>query len=312
MKMQYKSVCNLVNVFFTFLLVCGCQSSPEFEQASGDSFTKAGMYADAISRYSKVLDINQHDAMTYNKRGQNYFFIGEYDLAIKDYSKAIEIDPQSIEFYRNRGLAYFYSNSYQQALDDFLFVISKRNEDELANYYTGEIYCSFEDYSNAIKYFEVFTEKNKNANTLNVMGVIYNKLGEYQKAIQVFSDATIIDENNADAYNGRGLAYENTGEYIKAHEDFSKSININQNFDAYYNRAQLSLKKKEYENSLNDLDTIINIEPENAELYHIRGYIYLKIAETITDIEAQQTYLQSAKKDIQKSTMLKGKAPENK
>ena len=56
----------------------------------------------------------------YYNRGNAYSELGEYKQAISDYTRAIELDPEYAEAYYNRGLAYKQLGNCSAANSDFL------------------------------------------------------------------------------------------------------------------------------------------------------------------------------------------------
>jgi tetratricopeptide (TPR) repeat protein len=58
------------------------------------------------------------NAGAYNNRGVTYVLIGQYDQAISDYTKAIEINPEFARAYNNRGVAYYFKGEYKKAWVD--------------------------------------------------------------------------------------------------------------------------------------------------------------------------------------------------
>ena len=54
----------------------------------GSLYYKKYMYDQAISDYSKALEINQKDTAAYNNRGMAYYRKGEYNKAWEDVHKA--------------------------------------------------------------------------------------------------------------------------------------------------------------------------------------------------------------------------------
>ena len=69
-------------------------------------------------------------------------------------------------------------------------------------------------------------------------GIAYEKLGQYQRAIQDYDEAIRPNPRYADAYNNRGIAYDSLGQYQRAIQDYDEAIRLNLRYtDAYNNRG---------------------------------------------------------------------------
>ena len=64
------------------------------------------------------------------------------------------------------------------------------------------------------------------------MGFTYNKLGNYNKAIECFQRAIELDSKFANPWNHMGTAYYQLGNYAKAVECFRKAIQLNPGYEA--------------------------------------------------------------------------------
>ena len=76
-----------------------------------------GEYQQAIEPYTKAIELNSQNAITYNKRGEAYHELGAYSSAIVDYEKALSFDPENDAIYHNIGLAYAQQGEYRQAIE---------------------------------------------------------------------------------------------------------------------------------------------------------------------------------------------------
>ena len=70
----------------------------------GISFSEGEFYEEAISDYTKALEINPRDALAYYNRGILHLNVGRADLAIADFNKVIELsdDPDLVAAARER------------------------------------------------------------------------------------------------------------------------------------------------------------------------------------------------------------------
>jgi tetratricopeptide (TPR) repeat protein len=72
------------------------------------------------------------------------------------------------------------------------------------------------------------------ANTLENIAKLYDKIGDYKKAIQIHEKILLIREkilnlqhtNVAESYNNIGISYDNLGDYNKAFECYNKALKI--------------------------------------------------------------------------------------
>ena len=82
----------------------------------------------------------------YNDRGAAFAEAGHYDEAITDYTRALEIEPKHAEFYNNRGAAYREKGQYDQALADFNRALEINPKYGNAYYNRAAVFCCKKDY----------------------------------------------------------------------------------------------------------------------------------------------------------------------
>ena len=76
----------------------GCQLSirGEIRYAKGD-------FADALTSFSRAIELNPNYAIAYNNRGLIKKKSNDLEGALADYNKAIELDPELASAYKNRA-----------------------------------------------------------------------------------------------------------------------------------------------------------------------------------------------------------------
>ena len=114
-------------------------------------------------KYAKVANGSNETKALVNL-AQTYFENGQKDKALATYKKAIEKDANNYIIYKSMGECYYFSKKYEQALK-FL-----KNAYSLSNgaHDTGEIlnmigvtYAKMEDFENAYKYFKLALNKDE-------------------------------------------------------------------------------------------------------------------------------------------------------
>ncbi len=110
------------------LILFSCATTQQTQLKSNDAvvhnnrgfdYCQIGKYDQAISDFSKAIEMNPRLAPAYSNRGAAYLYKGQYDRAILDLSKAIEINPWLAHAYNNRGWAYVKKWQFDQAISDF-------------------------------------------------------------------------------------------------------------------------------------------------------------------------------------------------
>ncbi|MDD5595183.1 MAG: tetratricopeptide repeat protein [Candidatus Omnitrophica bacterium] len=178
-------------------------------------------YDQAISYFSKAINLNPNNPESYYNRGLIYSLKNDFDQAIYNYNEAIKLNSQWKEPYINRGIAYYYKNSFDAAISDLTEAIKLNPEDQKAYYNRGLAYCKKNNFSQAIS--------------------------DFSKAIQ-------INKNYLLAYDNRAFAYFREGNFEQAMHDLNKAIEIDPNHAlTYVHRAEIYFEKKDYEKSWEDV-----------------------------------------------------------
>lgn len=111
------------------------------------------------------------------------------------------------------------------------------------------------------------------------LGDQYFKQGEYQKAVEAYTEYISLQPRNVKALYNRGRAYEELGKYKEALADFHsvmKEDPINTNAllsitNDFYSRLH------DYENTIFHADKVLELEQNNALAYTLKGKSYQKL-----------------------------------
>ena len=130
----------------------------------------------AIDDYSNEVKFGaQNNVKAFNNRAYCFAKLGHYHQAITDYTKVLEIDLSNIHALHNRGISFERLGHYVQAIADFSEVIKLDSEN--ANAYfnrgccydsIGEIDMAISDYSVALELdMKASAQQNSDTNTPN-------------------------------------------------------------------------------------------------------------------------------------------------
>ena len=239
----------------------------------GLELTEKKNHGQAISAFTKALNLNPKYAEAYKHRGNAFMEKKQYDEAISDYTKYIQIDPKSVQIFHNRGLAYQAKKLYDNAISDYSKAIELDPKAAYIYLDRGSVYSlkklddqAIRDYSRAIEFdpklvpaYELrgnsyLAAKQKalaevdfkTAAQLSLeKGKEFADKGETEKAIRAFNWGIKHDtEYSSSIYYHRGLVYERKGDYAQAASDYSEAIRRNPSYgEAYQRRGMIYAQK---------------------------------------------------------------------
>jgi tetratricopeptide (TPR) repeat protein len=119
------------------------------------------------------------------------------------------------------------------------------------------------------------------ATAFNNRGVAYKFKGEYDRALEDYDRAILLNPSFANAYNNRGVIYRLKGEYDRAIKDYDEAIWLDSNVPAsFYNRGIAYSEKQDYDHALGDFDVVLRFNAKNALALYARGIVRLKKGDT--------------------------------
>jgi len=193
----------------------------------------------------------------------------------------LQIDSISMKYWIS-SLVNIKANKMEEAFLD-LGVLTEKNTDMLSNkdksvrhLNTGNIYYNLKDYQKAIDEFDKAILLNPYDNiSYNTRGFVYYYLKEYRRAIDDYDIAILLDPDYSNTYIDRGIAYLKLKEYQRAIDDYNIAIQLDPDYaHAYNNRGVAYRKLKEYQKAIEDYDKAILVNPDFADAYYNRGNAY--------------------------------------
>jgi tetratricopeptide (TPR) repeat protein len=213
----------------------------------GLSRLSIGQYEGALQDFDQVISLKPVEYLAYVNRGLAYSGLGQYERAIEDYTEAIEgsggnLYPGSPQFFKNffsRGLAYFNLGRYDSAITDLSLAIGEFPHPDRAEAFIirgiaygelGRAELATQDLAQNEAAIEDlgpgFRLNPQAANVYYARGLAYFHLGQYQRAITFFDEATRLDPRDAAAYAKRGTAYGALGQQDRAIQDLDLATGL--------------------------------------------------------------------------------------
>ncbi|MCI8627562.1 MAG: tetratricopeptide repeat protein [Lachnospiraceae bacterium] len=186
----------------------------------------------------------------YYKEGVKLMEQKKYEEAEQSFSEAIKKNPDRAEYYLDYGFALIGSGKIEDALIQFdkgysnkdNQIVRENNKRILRG--KGIAYSLLNQYEEAKQCMEQALEikevKELNRDILAYLGQACRKLGDYERALKVYT--TLIEEKKSDAaaYAGRAEVYALSGEMEKAVSDYDAAIALDStNFSCYFGKYNL-------------------------------------------------------------------------
>lgn len=195
------------------------------------------------------------------------------------FSPAFAQTEQEINAINDVGLLYYNSGNYEEAIAEFKKILKKKPDHDVAHFNIGCVYQKKKDWKEAERAFSAVLE-------------LIPDDGEAQKRLMSVCEAWVnqltnelsVQPDNASLHNDLGRAYLSMGKLEEAYQAISKAISLKANLaGAYYNFAELYVKKQSPDKALAEIKKACEIEPKNI----IYQQYYKKIA-ALAGTEAEE------------------------
>lgn len=123
-------------------------------------------------------------------------------------------------------------------------------------------------------YLEILTVNPRHFDSLHLLGVIALHKKLFNKALELFDDALLIDKTNSMVLNNKGNALRELGRYVEAVKIYEFAITLNPTDATLHINLGLCLTKINLLNeALNSYSKAIELNPNSVEAYTQRGVV---------------------------------------
>ncbi len=193
----------------------------------------------SIDAFKKAIALEPKNKEAHLKLSELYLYIKAYPQCLAEANEALEIDKNIAKAYFIKGFAYKETADTPRAVSSFQTAVEIQSDYYDAYIQLGNIQAArrnkiaLQYYNNALRILPSSTE------ALYNRGLLYQDMGELDKAVQDYNSILVIDRNYADAHYNLGyidLAYKK--DYKSAITHFTDAIRVNNQYaEAFYNRG---------------------------------------------------------------------------
>jgi tetratricopeptide (TPR) repeat protein len=153
---------------------------------------------------------------------------------------------------------------------------------------TGDSFQRLANYNDAIDAYKKALEIQPDHDEAYAnLGLAYVEQGKYDKAIEHYQQAIKLKPDNADTHYNLGVAYGNLKKYKEAIESYMQVIKIDPDYaKAYNNIGDLYNKSWQYKKAIEYLKKAVEIKPDYPLAYVNLGVSYVELGKREEAIEA--------------------------
>ena len=231
------------------------------------------------SNSTENVSVKQKEQLfTVFAKALDYRNSGRQDQAIKELEKAIAIDPLYVRAYLERSLIYYRQKKWEFARKDTDRVLELDPFESIALYNKGTGYNNDGEQSKALEYLEKTVRYNpQHYSAWLTIGRIYLNQKKYTNAKESLQNAIKI-KHGPQAHFFMGTVQYHLQNLDEAIRHYSLSIAFgNKSVVVYRNRGACYSEKKQYVKSIEDMDKVLEMTPQDHTVHNSKGYSYAKL-----------------------------------
>jgi len=184
-------------------------------------------YEEGIALFSKLLDLDSYNGLSWYYLGLSYSYLGNYDEALEALEFAYLSTPGLEIAYREFGNLCFELKKYQKALEAYEEMMSLFVSDSEILMMCGQCYLELNQTQKSLAYFRKALQSDPmNDEVLWNIGEVFLQHKEWKKAILYYKRAINIEDQREEYYASMGIAYQQLEDVEKAEFCFQEAVNL--------------------------------------------------------------------------------------
>jgi serine/threonine protein kinase/Flp pilus assembly protein TadD len=178
---------------------------------------------ESFADYKRVIQLMPKYAKAYANRGATYYALGQNNLALSDFKEAARLAPRASFLYK-LGYVNFALQDFGEARSNFQRALQSNPQCYSAYLGLGDVYFSEEDWSNSVINYNRANQISPTHYAFSRLGNAYINLKEFQKSVESYKQAIILDPNDYRSQSGMGISYANVKDFNQAIKSFTRAI----------------------------------------------------------------------------------------
>ncbi len=140
---------------------------------------------------------------------------------------------------------------------------------------------------------KIIDQNPKSVDAIQLMGTIMLQRQQFNKAIDFFDQALVLNDQQELIWSNRALALSNVGKLDNALESVNKALEINSQFpQAIFNKANILFKLKKFSECVIFFQQYSQLRPNEVGAYHLAAFAYREINDPISAIRCYEEVIQ--------------------
>jgi spermidine synthase len=228
-----------------------------------DEQLKARCRAVQMESIQKRIDSMPDKAVSYFYLASLYDDEGKLDEAITYYSKSLQIKPEHAEAQYNLGYSLTSKGRFDEAITHFTEALRIKPRFAMAHTELAYALASKGKLDEAMMHYnESLRIKPDNAKAHSNLGGVLTRQSKFGQAIEHFTEALRIDPNFADAHNNLGYALARQGKLDEAMKCYTRALEIKPDFaDTHYNFGVALARQRKFGEAVKHFNEALRIRP---------------------------------------------------
>lgn len=228
---------------------------------------KDGEFAASAYEFIQASEENSIKEDCYSQTGDLFAILGNQQQAADYYKKALTINRKNATNHLKLAKAYDALGEANLANSEYNYTLSEAENNQQLMLELESIWVK-----------KIGVNPNDAESHTN-LGAVYQKLGDYPKALQEYSKAKSLNPKNLTTRFNLGTLYQNQREYSLAITAYDEVLQFNpKDTSARYYKAQCLSELKQFDKAAEEYRKILAIEPNNTEAKNLMLEAMSKIA----------------------------------
>ena len=248
----------------------------ESHTSMGGALTDEGKYPEAEEHFRRAIELNPNYLLAYFWSGYNFDNSRRFQEAIERYQQALRLDPMSPPIAGNLALEYRDLGELERSQGILEEAITLNPEDSAPYVQYAWLHSTQGDHTKAVEMAEKALSLNPSSLfTIRSAAYIHAWAQNFDRAVEILEEATVKEPAFQRAANSLlGDIYSRMKQYDKAIEHHQKAIDIDPlDSDSYDQLAWTYWTLKDWEEAARAWRKVTELKPDEAVAYQFLGCV---------------------------------------